>query len=930
MNPKMKSKMPKNLSADQVAKLFSMRSGQDVETFLESLNGISLNEWDWRPLGGRLNNAGNVELITEPGPPIIERVTNGIDAMLELGFQMAGCPDSGPVSPRAAAEQWFGIKGGTVSGLKEDRALITKLATNVVIEVFDSGEPKRPTVSISDKGIGQHPDDLPATILSLGESNKIGKQYLCGAYGQGGSSSFAWCKYTILVSRRRPEQTNGKPDLVGWTVVRQYDSPELKNYTYQYLVTREKGIPNFLPNLLNGTGFEYGTYICHIGYRLERLAGPWSMVGYRYFDNLLFDPVFPYAIRDYRSSSTFTINRYMGGARSRLVGASVEYSNEYQAALGDDGFLGIRYWVFREKRRGEQEATANDDKVSAGDYDESDKAHSKGVRIESYLESDKTPGYSRTIVITLNGQRHAYLDKSFIKQFRYPLLANSLLVQVDCDQLSRQRKKGLFPATRSGIVSGEKRLELIENCIKEALESDERLKQIQNERVNRTLAAVDEERESEVRKLLDRLISVTKAFEGPGAETGVGEGQVKKGERKYRPKDPPTYFRFAEENQPLTIEVGNQRVIDVVTDGPDELLTRTRRKGRLTLEGIGDQFVVMRKGKLREGRMGVTVTIAENAIVGAKCQLRCVLEMDGGVYFLSQRSCQVVSPPPPYEGTEPPSKLEIVVPKGGNIRLRKGRVTRVLVRSDCRDDLLSRVDNPGQFRMDCSISRCSLEARRGPQRGEIEAYLSVSENVTTETRGVLTARLTLGDGTVLENSAPCVVVEPPPPNKDRGKAPVQRGNYEVIPVWKEVPPDKPNSKIWDDMDPGWDETHVGKHVLVPDPENQDMNKLLLYVSGDNEELSKEKQRCLTRLGEMATRRLERRYQAYIGYHLWLHFERNRAASAPQTNNGDGEIRSGNSSSEEKNLYEEMRRVASTVLLAMRSERDILATLQRET
>lgn len=34
--------------------------------------------------------------------------------------------------------------------------------------------------------------------------------------------------------------------------------------------------------------------------------------------------------------------------------------------------------------------------------------------------------------------------------------------------------------------------------------------------------------------------------------------------------------------------------------------------------------------------------------------------------------------------------------------------------------------------------------------------------------------------------------------------------------------------------------------------------------------------------------------------------------------------------EEKKLYEEMRRVARTVLLAMRSERDLMATLQEET
>lgn len=908
--------MSDSLSREQVSKLFLIRSVQDVEFFLRSLIGTASSEWDWLPLGGRLNNAGNVELITEPGPPIVERITNGIDAMLDLGFHLADCSEPAPASPRLAAEQWFDIQGGTLSVAKEDRTLIAKLAPNVVVDAHDSGEPRRPTISISDKGIGQHPMELPDTILSLGASNKIGKQYLCGAYGQGGSSSFAWCQYTIIVSRKRPKHSNGKPDLVGWTLVRQYDSPELKNYTYQYLATAKGEIPTFAPSLLDGTGFEFGTYVSHIAYRLERLAGSWSLVGYRYFDNLLFDPVLPYAIRDHRVSPSF--NRNMAGARSRLLSASLEYSNEYQANLGPDGSLNIRYWVFREKSRGRTDNSTGDEET--------------GEKLESYLESDKTPGSSRTIIVTLNGQRHACLDKQFIKRSSsYSLLADSLLVQVDCDDLSRQIKKGLFPATRSGMVSGERRLDLVENCVRDALESDEHLKQIQHNRVQRLLATVDEESEARVRKLLERLISVTKPFEGPGARIGGGEGQVATGKKRFRPKDPPTYFKFADENQPLNIEAGSQRVIDVVTDGPDELLIRRRHRGRTTLEAVGDQFVTMRAGRLHEGRMSITVTAGEDANIGSRCQLRCVLEMDGGLYFPpSQRICEVIPPPPPYEGIEPPTRFEIVVAKGGNVRLRQGRASRVLVRSDCRDDLLSRAENPGKFKMNCSIAGCFMEARRGPHRGEIEAYMYVPKSTVIETPDSLIARLVLADGTALQDSKPCIVVPPPPPSREQGRAPEHRSNYKIIDVWKLPPLDRPDAKTWDDLD--WGETHVGKYDLVPDPANEDRELLLLYVNMDNEELSKEKERCLKRLGELATRRLETRYQAYIGYHLWLHFERTRfmpASQASTRNNGDNDLAAENASKEEKALYEEMRRVARTVLLAMRSERDLMAALQEE-
>jgi len=44
---------------------------------------------------------------------------------------------------------------------------------------------------------------------------------------------------------------------------------------------------------------------------------------------------------------------------------------------------------------------------------------------------------------------------------------------------------------------------------------------------------------------------------------------------------------------------------------------------------------------------------------------------------------------------------------------------------------------------------------------------------------------------------------------------------------------------------------------------------------------------------------------------------------------DGEVHAEDTDKDEKNLYEEMRRVARTMLLAMRSKRDLVATLQDE-
>ena len=78
-----------------------------------------------------------------------------------------------------------------------------------------------PTIEVRDRGLGIHPDDFSGTILALGQSDKGQKPYLIGMYGQGGSSTFDKCEYTIIVSRRHPDHlTGGQSDQVGWTVVR--------------------------------------------------------------------------------------------------------------------------------------------------------------------------------------------------------------------------------------------------------------------------------------------------------------------------------------------------------------------------------------------------------------------------------------------------------------------------------------------------------------------------------------------------------------------------------------------------------------------------------------------------------------------------------------------------------------------------------------
>lgn len=896
--------MGNTLTGGQVRLLFGIAKPSEVGDLIERLR-LEERGWDWAAVGGREANATNVELSTEQTPPIIERITNGIDAMLELAQANTG---KEPSTPREAAEHWFGVPGGTLEAL-EGRAVVNDLAPKIRVEVRESGSAKAPTVTIQDEGIGQHPSDLPMTILSLGASNKIGKDYLCGAYGHGGSSAFAWCPYTVLVSRRRPEHAAGKADLVGWTLVRKYDDLSLKLYTYQYLrVPDESAVPTFEPELLDGTGFEYGTYIAHVGYELGRYSAIWSLVGYRFLNTLLFDPVLPFAARDHREPSPQ--DRYILGTRTRLRDAPLEYRSEYVEDLEREGQLVVRYWVFKE--------------VDAS----SDDTGEDSVKFTSYLEERRS---NRTVAVTLNGQRHHYLTRSFIKNScGYPMLSDSLLVQVDCDRLSKQRKKDLFPATRTGMKAGEQRLDLVEKCVSDALASDEELKRIEKQRVEQRLTHVDEKGEREVRRLLDRLIDVTRMDRG----VGVGEGKgVGKGSRSFRAKDPPTLFRFVQERAALRLERGTLRVVDIRTDAPNNILYRRKRRARLHLSAEGLDGVSLRESGLRDGRMSVTVAAAKDAKTGEQGILRAQLEMEPDVYFATERPCILVPEPPPYAGQEPPSLLEIA---GKRVLLRRGHRAGMGIRSDCRNDLLSRPDAPGILEVTCTIQGVRLAARRGPTEGRIHVFLDADSRVAAGEEGNVQASLRLADGRVLTDMKPCAVAEPASQGQGAGPARQQRPNYKVIPVWREL--DGRTGMVWSDLHLQWNEGHVGKYDLSQD-------QLLLYVNMDHAELVKERHRLLTSAGQATADGIDLRYKAYIAHHLWLHFHRSRELNVVRSDAeagtagdetveveaedevlGEYDQARVDKIDDEEELNEEMRRVAKTILLGMRSQRDLMRQL----
>ncbi|MCU1600549.1 MAG: hypothetical protein JWO22_1258, partial [Frankiales bacterium] len=178
----------------------------------------------WRPVGNRENNAGIIDVGTSPGSALVERITNSADAMLELEYMLNPKPQV--VTPFQAAVEYFGVPLNGVADLsdKQRRAL----ASNISVLLHDSDSDRRPTVAITDKGIGLTPELLPSTILSLNDSNKLSKLYLMGTYNQGGSASLSFSKATVIVSRRHIKLLGAYADRIAFTIIEQRDDDTKK------------------------------------------------------------------------------------------------------------------------------------------------------------------------------------------------------------------------------------------------------------------------------------------------------------------------------------------------------------------------------------------------------------------------------------------------------------------------------------------------------------------------------------------------------------------------------------------------------------------------------------------------------------------------------------------------------------------------------
>jgi len=508
----------------------------------------------WEAVGGRGNNQSTINMGTDPAAGLVERITNSIDAVLDLEWHQQGCPNDID-SPRAAVQKWFGLQEGKLRNIKDASAKnIQELAKRISVTLKDSEREEFPTVEIRDYGTGIKGEEFSKTILSLNDDNKINKLHQMGAYGQGGSTALSFNTFTIIISR--PHKILKKGNEVSFTIVRFNDGGlgQRKLGWYEYCLA-ENNQPFSIE--IDEEKFKAGTLVRHIGMDIgkykAKITGPTSSLWYL-AHHYMFDTVFPFTITGERTSDLTKgkkENRSVLGNNRRLTlgGGDEKELTQYKrdATLTfRDGKVTLYYWVL----------TIEGDKP----WD----------RIKNYTQA------SQPIIITFNGQKQGHLLNSIIKsELKLPFLEKYLVVQIECDQLDNESKRQLFSSTRENTRDTSIKKEL-EKLVVDTLDADDELKRLDKERRDRYLQKDETEAMDKLKKrLASRINHYLKATGGGGAgvkATETGETVKTKKQPQIPVNDPPTFLEITTPNE-KEVFIGKTFSVKFKTDAHPNLFS---------------------------------------------------------------------------------------------------------------------------------------------------------------------------------------------------------------------------------------------------------------------------------------------------------------------------------------------------------------------
>ena len=652
----------------------------DVEKVLTHYSLLN-DPANWRPYGGNESNFGVVEnQQASPIPALIEKITNGIDAILMRACLEHGIDPRSHQAPRSiddALRQFFpNHKNWDLPGARREQAKR--------LQILADGPRRETSLIIYDDGEGQAPEDFEDTFLSLLRGNKNDIHFVQGKYNMGGAGAVAFCgrrRYQLVASKRFNNH-----GAFGFSLVRRHpltaeEEKRKKATWYEYLVIDDQ-IPSFacesLDLGLHSRSFTTGTVIKLYSYDLPE--GSRSVISRdlnQSINEYLFDPALPVFTIDKpeRYPRDRNLERHLYGLKRRLEEDDSKYvETHFSEQIKDDKFgsYQVTCYVFK--------ARVDDKNV---------RETRETIRREFFKNN-------MSVLFSMNGQVHGHYTSEFItRSLKFHLLKDHVLIHVDCTDIRTEVRGELFMASRDRLKGGDES-RLLRDQLTQLL-SKGRLGEIHKERkASITVESKDAEElvrnitrnlpiRNELAELLNQTFKIDDKRNGRRKEKARETRQKKAvDEPAFSPQRYPSFFnidvtaRNGQEIPMVSLPIGGERTVKFSTDVEDQYFDRIDDPGELQIglldiapneqkggdkpglpRGV-DTILNVTKSSPHNGTINVLVKPTQEVKVGDAIKLQASLsgpDKQRDQIFMVKISAPEKRPKEPKKGDQPDNRL---------------------------------------------------------------------------------------------------------------------------------------------------------------------------------------------------------------------------------------------------------------------------------
>jgi len=594
------------------------------------------NDSAWRYYGDRqtnYNTIGNQQ--SRPDAALVEKLVNSVDAVLMNECLVRGIDLEDPEVPqtiREAVARFFEESDdpsreylGRISEWLDAKR--TSVARRITLATTGATPGKgKPCFTISDSGEGQTPNRMPETFLSLDRENKLRIPFVQGKFNMGGTGVLKFCgksQLQLIVSRRNPaivkmNDADTSDSQWGFTVVRrELPMGKRRSSVYTYLAPlsvdtapRKGGVLRFsaneLPIFPEGRKafvrnsqwgsliklYEYSAAGYYSNTHILRKDGLLSRIDLR-----LPDIALPIRLHECRTG----FRGHAGSFDTNMTG------------------LGVRL---------EEDKAKNMELISTGSLMVA--GEEMGATIYAFKKG-KADTYRKNegILFTVNGQVHAELSARFFARKeagRLDYIADSILVIIDCSELTGGSHEDLFMTSRDRLSGGELRQD-IERELEHMLRSHEGLRALKEKRRREEMESRlkdDKPLEESLISLLKRSQTLSQLFlHGVRASNPFKTIKVRAEEKTFQGKRFPSYFKFKDKEYGKELSrdchINMRFRITFETDVVNEYFRRNVNPGKFSiylLKNDARLLVEDRSINLHDGIANLSVRLLDDCCEG--------------------------------------------------------------------------------------------------------------------------------------------------------------------------------------------------------------------------------------------------------------------------------------------------------------------------